>query len=136
MQTFLPYPSFKDSFEVLDKKRLGNQVWREGITLLGGGWPNHPASKMWRGYELALGNYCLIGLDRCEEVYGKKYPHLREKIVKIMMDIKNCHDRVPPWLGDPAFHAAHRSNLLRKNPKWYGQFGWTEPDNLEYIWPV
>lgn len=42
----------------------------------------------------------------------------------------------PFWFGDPAFHAAHRSNLLRKNPQWYGQFGWTEPNDLEYMWPV
>ena len=33
-------------------------------------------------------------------------------------------------------HASHRSNLLRKDPEFYGKYGWTEPDNLEYIWPV
>ena len=41
----------------------------------------------------------------------------------------------PPWFGDDAFHASHRSNLLRKNPEHYGKLGWTEPDNLPYIWP-
>jgi hypothetical protein len=47
-----------------------------------------------------------------------------------------CFGQYPPWLGDEAFHASHRSNLLRKNPEWYGQFGWTEPDDLPYVWPV
>jgi hypothetical protein len=42
----------------------------------------------------------------------------------------------PSWLGDPQFHAAHRSNLLRKDPEYYGKFGWTEPDDLEYPWPL
>jgi hypothetical protein len=43
---------------------------------------------------------------------------------------------MPPWWGDPAFHASHRSNLLRKDPVWYGQFGWAEPPDLPYVWPV
>jgi hypothetical protein len=41
----------------------------------------------------------------------------------------------PPWLGDEAVHASHRSNLLRKNPTHYGQFGWEESTDLEYVWP-
>lgn len=43
---------------------------------------------------------------------------------------------MPTWLGDPAFHASHRSNLLRKDFLHYAQFGWTEPPNLEYVWPT
>jgi hypothetical protein len=135
MQTFLPYPDFKRSFEVLDRRRLGNQVWREGVTLLGGGWVNHPASKMWRNHTQALADYCLTGLDRCEVVYNKKYPELREKILRLAAGRPSATG-MPPWFGDPAFHAAHRSNLLRKNPEWYSQFGWTEGIDLEYIWPV
>jgi hypothetical protein len=45
----------------------------------------------------------------------------------------------PPWLGNPYFHAAHRSNLLRKDAEkgwgWYCNFGWEEPDDLPYVWP-
>lgn len=33
-------------------------------------------------------------------------------------------------------HASHRSNLLRKEPEYYTQFGWTEPPDLPYVWPV
>ena len=40
----------------------------------------------------------------------------------------------PSWLGNPDFHASHRSNLLRKDPEHYAQFGWTESDNLPYVW--
>jgi len=42
----------------------------------------------------------------------------------------------PSWLGDPAFHRAHQSNLLRKDPEWYGQFGWEVKNDLPYVWPV
>jgi len=41
----------------------------------------------------------------------------------------------PAWLGTDTFHASHRSNLLRKDPDYYGQWGWTEPSDLPYIWP-
>lgn len=43
---------------------------------------------------------------------------------------------MPPWFGREDFHASHRSNLLRKHPDWYRQFGWYEPDDLPYVWPV
>ena len=133
MQTFLAYPSFVQSMRVLDDSRLGNQVYREGMTLLRGGWPNHPASKMWRGYEDALALYLQIGVMELHD-RGKDYSN-RPWYLELF---EYSHDTVivmPPWLGDEQFHASHRSNLLRKDPAWYGQFGWTEPDDLPYIWP-
>ena len=57
MQTFLPYADFAKSAGCLDDLRLGNQCYRETKTLLNGGWQNHPASKMWRGYEYSLCEY-------------------------------------------------------------------------------
>lgn len=46
------------------------------------------------------------------------------------------HAKRPPWLGDEAFHRAHRSNLVRKLPDWYRAQWPDEPDDLEYVWPV
>jgi len=63
MQTFLPYPSFTLSAICLDNKRLNKQILEcdqilnalaPGST---SGWRNHPAVKMWRGYEPALIQY-------------------------------------------------------------------------------
>jgi hypothetical protein len=42
----------------------------------------------------------------------------------------------PFWLGNEKFHASHRSNLLRKDFKFYSQYGWQEENNLPYIWPT
>ena len=137
MQTFLAYPSFSESMRVLDDSRLGNQVYREGITLLRGHWPNHPASKMWRGYEPALADYLIAGVleleNRGKDYAGRAwYDELQSYYEQHCLGVID----LPEWLGDEQFHASHRSNLLRKDPVWYGQFGWTEPDNLEYVWPV
>lgn len=155
MQTFLALPNYMDSMRVLDKYRLGNQVWREGLTLIRGGWPNHPASRMWRGHEYHLGLYLLAGCNVLAE-RGKNYPVVIEKIIAEMQKFNDTG--TPSWLGDEKFHASHRSNLLRKvrlakeraletgkekdwsvanhMAEWYSQFGWSEPDNLPYVWPT
>jgi hypothetical protein len=44
--------------------------------------------------------------------------------------------KLPPWLGDEAFHRSHRSSLLRKDPEHYGPLFPEVPDDLEYVWPV
>lgn len=140
MQTFLPLPDYLQSMRCLDKSRLGNQVWREGMTLIRGGWPNHPASKMWQGYQYHLGLYLLAGLEALSE-RGKEYPHIRENILIEMAKHKDTGS--PPWFGNDKLHASHRRALLYKNQEWYSQFGWIEkPDvpnekgKLNYYWPV
>lgn len=145
MQTFLPFADFDMTARVLDTSRLGNQCYREGKTLINGGWPNHPASKMWRGYERALALYCLALVRemhrrqnwRREVVvrWAKYYNHLSKVLPKTGM---------PNWLGREDIHASHRSVLLYKDPVHYGQFGWTEeplpPDPITgrfgYVWPI
>ena len=45
-------------------------------------------------------------------------------------------NRYPPWFRDDTLHASHRSNLLRKDRDYYSRFGWNEPADLPYYWPV
>lgn len=157
MQTFLPFADFRQSMMVLDPSRLGNQVYREGMTLIRGGWPNHPASKMWRGCEQALAMYLLFGV---EELLARGYDYRDRpwchELVKMLpiQPIKSVESALsahrfilnrcilPPWLGDEAIHASHRGVLLWKNPEWYSQFGWKDkprpprPDGkMDYVWP-
>lgn len=136
MQTFLPYPDFVASARCLDRQRLGKQRV-EVLQLLranegGGGWHNHPAARMWRYYHNALVSY---GMAICEEWIGRGY---RDTCLAKILDYETpgigCV--LPPWVGDDAFHASHRSNLLRKAPEWYSQFGWREPPDLPYVWPT
>lgn len=147
MQTFLPDEDFRLSAKFLDYRRLGKQrveckqlLSALGYTILNGslcwtpppanvGWINHPAAKMWRGYELALAEY---QADCIREWVSRGYNNTMERVV-IPDDVDLVY---PPWLGNEAFHASHRSNLLRKDPDWYGKFDWKEPTNLEYVWPV
>ena len=137
MQTFLPYANFTETAAVLDNKRLGNQCYRECKTLFNGGWKNHPASKMWQGYEYYLALYAReLAREmkhrpswKNKKSANKWFEYWDEK----MKDTTN--NGPPPWLGSEDFHASHRSKLLEKDPEWYGQFGWTEDPGEEYIWP-
>ena len=132
MQTFLPFASFEESAKVLDKKRLFKQVVeaRQIISCLEGEgslrWANHPAVRMWRGYEEALKQYFNAMLDERLSRGGKSSYGFFDSII--------CCS--PWWLGRAEIHSAYRSNLLRKDPIWYGKFGWTEKDDLPYVWPV
>lgn len=145
MQTFLPFPDFVKSAQCLDWRRLGKQrveafqllvaigdAWaiiersKRGITSPGrAGWRNHPAAKMWRGHNDALGIYmnCII-----REWVRRGYKNTMSFYPETICGL-------PPWFGNEPFHASHRSNLLRKDTKYYSQFGWTESSDLPYIWP-
>ena len=120
MQTFLPLPSMGDSVRCLDDKRLGKQrveAFQILKALRGeysktGAWENHPATKMWRGYENALGFY----KDLCIEEWMRRG-------FNNTMELNPLPTRImyPWWLGDNDFHASHRSNLLRKAPLQIGR---------------
>ncbi|GAB1819135.1 MSMEG_6728 family protein [Herbidospora sp. RD11066] len=149
MQTFLPYADFTATARVLDDRRLGKQRV-EAIQVLRAtsiddyGWRHHPAAKMWRGYEEALVRYgleicaqwCSTGrADTCAATLREDLGRLKS-ITKIRTQAALAKaGRLPPWLGDPAFHLSHRSALLRKEPEFYRPLFGDEPDDLPYVWP-
>ena len=132
MQTFLPYADFTESAKCLDYKRLGKQrveAWQIYQIVSGkrtkGGWINHPAVNMWRGFSNLLAYYYNDILD---EWIKRGYKNTMEYII--------CPTSItePLWLGNKDFHDSHKSNLLRKDPDFYGQYGWDVPNNLDYVW--
>lgn len=135
MQTFLPLANFAESARVLDRQRLGKQrveAWQILKALrFGGGWKNHPAVKMWRGYENALRLY---GQAICTEWIVRGY---RDTMLKRFSSQRRAGIvMLPPWLGDVKFHRSHKSNLLRKFPEHYRKFWPTLRDDLPYVWPT
>jgi hypothetical protein len=139
MQTFLPYQSFAKSAQALDNKRLGKQrvEVKQILNALDGkskGWTNHPATKMWRGYETAL---TLYGIKICEEWINRGFkdsllPEFAERFANTATELEN-----PEWLGDSRLHLSHQSNLIRKDPEHYRAiFGNEIPDDLPYYWVV
>ena len=151
MQTFLPFPDFDQTAQVLDKVRLNNQANEAKAilrTLLSGkGWVHHPAVKMWSGYEHALGRYYEAII---REFIRRGGNNTRPENYKEIDFNSGKHPFVadwsfadrgnPPWLGDDRFHSSHRSVLQWKEivecePEWYLKFKWKEDPKYSYFWP-
>lgn len=137
MQTFMPLPDFEESLAVLDRLRLGKQrveamqIYNALARGPGAGWWAHPAVQMWRYYEPAL---ALYGALACTRWRGMGYnctllPWFQRRY-------EGWAIILPPWLGLRELHRSHRSNLLRKDAHYYGQFGWVEPPYIPYYWPT
>lgn len=138
MQTFIPFKNINKSIKCLDKKRLGKQrveAIQIARALLGlsNGWKNHPAAKMWLGYESYLVRvYLRKVMDRwlslkCDNI--KCEVHYKQ-LIKLVS--KKC--KKPKWINKE-FCISHQSNLLRKKPEHYKKYFKNVPNDLEYIWP-
>jgi hypothetical protein len=132
MQTFLPYPDFHETASVLDYRRLGKQrvEAQQIIKALEDdnyGWKNHPIVKMWQGYKNAL----LLYKNAMIKEWVKRGYRNNMDIIEI-----NGPINYPAWLGNERLHASHRSNLLRKDYKYYSQFNWKEKPGSAYIWII
>ena len=155
MQTFLPYADFAESVAALDSKRLGKQRvetlqvmqvllkyrWDNSVGAIEAfepkGWRTHPVVLMWRGYEAALGQYqeatCLEWSRRgFNDTCLWKTNGLLTRADLPALDAVVA----PPWLGWDDLHRSHQSNLVRKDPEFYGPVFPGVPDDLPYVWPV
>ena len=116
----------------MDFRRLGKerveayQIWQ---TLTGqtksNAWKNHPAVLMWKGYEDALLAY--------QDAMIKEW--IRRGYRNNMLLRSSGTYENPPWLGDSRLHLSHQSNLVRKNPEYYGPI-FNIHGELPYFWPI
>jgi hypothetical protein len=162
MQTFLAYISFVKSIDCLDYRRHGNQRSEaRGIYGILTGfkntghskaqqefllrrYSNHPAVLMWKGYEKQLALYHDIAIALwIKKKYNNNMTPLFYKCSSD--DLGRSHSSnysvIQHKLGNPywlteEFCSRHRSNLLRKKPEFYKKYGWSEPNNLPYLWPT
>ena len=126
--------TFLNVAQSLDNRRLGKQrveAFQILNTLSGksNGWANHPATRMWQGYEFALANY---GYTICDEWKSRGFhDSLQEKFHEALGLYRDQETKKPWWVWEPLLHLTHKSNLIRKEPQWYK---WSVPDNIPYIW--
>ena len=159
MQTFLPQIDYYVSAKILDSKRLNKQIL-EGYQILNvlsgksktGGWRNHPAVLMWKGYEHGLWNY----IDAM--VYEAKYRGIKtennERNLNNLKDLcwEDWGNEVPHYFQNNniliKIVTTHRANLFKKDPLFYAPFQYAVtsinnapccPDRKEpckYYWPT
>jgi hypothetical protein len=142
MQTFLPYPDFRQSAAALDTARLGKQRVEALQTLRAlvipeYGWQTHPAVRMWMGHVPALTMYGLAMVD--EWTTRGHADNTRANITEFAPQAAHpdyaAKIPMPEWLGNPDFHLSHRAKLLRKEPKFYKSVFLDADLDIDYIWP-
>jgi hypothetical protein len=162
MQTFLPHENFAQVASVLDNQRLNKQAlegWQILMNLLAldpegnfrepRGWRNHPAVKMWHGYESALTNYIVEMVIEWKHrgyksTIAEKALATYDRALELGLVWENGNAELPHWFHEPVLDqlmSSHRLALLTKNYDWYRQFDWAEdtgvaPTSYEYVWAV
>lgn len=141
VQTFLPYPEFDRSAAVLDSPRLGKQRVEtlqilRALTFPSYGWSNHPATLMWRGYVPALTSYGLAMVDAWTGRGAADSTRVQiAEFAPQALTTPQSELALPSWLGRDELHTSHQSNLIRKDPDFYGPRFPGVPGDLEYVWP-
>jgi len=137
VNTFLPYSNFRKIAKILDPKRLGKQrvEAKQIINILDNstekkGWINHPAVKMWIGYEDALKYY----YNTIVEEWIKRGYVNNMKFYKLPNKIS-----IPWFVKCKALNLSHQASLIRKYPEYYKKIFIPSPPkkylSYTYIWP-
>lgn len=139
MQTFVTHFSNAETAHVLDDRRLGKQRV-EALQILqslkrkSGAWYSHPAVQMWKGYERGLAYY---GMTMCDEWRNKrKFNDTTWDKFFDSLDGNFAAPAQPVWRRDIRLLTSHRSNLVRKDPDFYGPRFPETPENMPYLWAV
>lgn len=99
------------------------------------GWANHPVIRMWTGYEWQLLKYQKAICEQWAH-RGFKDTCFKKTFALYFSDISRPSDeKMPSWFGNRRFHLSHKSNLVRKDPGYYGPI-FKVPDDLDYVWPI
>lgn len=139
MQTFIPHPSFADSLNTLDYKRLGKQrvetkqIYRAALGE--NGWSHHPAVAMWQDNVTALLAYglcnCIIWRD--QGYNDSLQPYFAKRLA---LRLANHHQpATPSWLGRRDVHTSHKANLIRKDREHYAPQFDIDIACDGYVWP-
>lgn len=129
-----PDQHYDRKFEPTYKRvELPSEFWKV-VEVEKPGWVNHPVTRMWRGYEWALLKYQMAITKEWQHRghYDTCFPKTFKLFFASGLETK---EELPPWFGVKEFHRAHKSNLLRKDPKFYGPIFRGIPDNLPYLYP-
>lgn len=142
MQTFVPENTFYKSVRILDRQRLGKQRVEtlQIMNALAGkskGWTNHPATRMWRGHELALLYYQRATVDEwLRRGYKDTCWDKTEQVFMDTFDDTAYSSTYPHWWGDNRVHDSHKSALVFKDPVWYNTIYPDIVGEYNYYWPV
>lgn len=152
VQTWLPYPSFRESIRILNDSHLGLQRLHclellEALhdvedSQLPDDYERHqmgyqsPICRMWIGYELQLCEYSLQVCDEYSMRKGKRDPIYDKILFHLEAATSDDADMGKPnWFGDIDFHQSHQANLVRLDKAYYTAYFKVNPGH-SLQWPV
>jgi hypothetical protein len=137
MQTFLPSANATVAASMLDSKRLNKQILEcyQILNVLsgkskGGGWRNHPAVLMWKGYEKGLWKYvqAMIVEARSRGIRTENNEANLNNLKDLCWDIWG--DNPPSFWNDKTklmrVVTTHKASLFDKDPMFYARFGYAK----------
>jgi hypothetical protein len=137
MQTFLPSANATIAASMLDSKRLNKQILEcyQILNVLsgkskGGGWRNHPAVLMWKGYEKGLWKYvqAMIVEARSRGIRTENNEANLNNLKDLCWDIWG--DNPPSFWNDKTklmrVVTTHKASLFDKDPMFYARFGYAK----------
>jgi hypothetical protein len=159
MQTFLPQSDYHVSAAILDNKRLNKQILEcyQILNVLSGksrtgGWRNHPAVLMWKGFERGLWSYvqAMIAEAKSRGIKTENNEINLNSLKDLCWD--NWGNNIPDYFQDEnkllRIVTTHRANLFKKDPLLYAPFQYavTSINNVpccperkepcKYYWPT
>lgn len=137
MQTFLPSVNAITTARWLDNKRLNKQILEcyQILNVLSGksptgGWRNHPAVLMWKGYERGLWQY-VQAMVREAKLRGIRTENNEANLNRLKDMCWNQWGEIKPSFWDDTIKVmrlttTHKANLFDKDPLYYAKFGYAK----------
>ena len=102
------------------------------------GYIYHPVILMWFNYIPALKHYINVHVAECKSrgyknritICSKEYEEDKQRNITV-----TPVELYPAWTRDNDFLIRHRSNLIRKMPKYYTSIFPNVSDDMQYFWP-
>lgn len=137
MQTFLPSSNPVTTARWLDSKRLNKQILEcyQILNVLSGksptgGWRNHPAVLMWKGYERGLWQYVQAMIREARE-RGIRTENNEANLNRLKEQCWDDWGQTQPsfWTDTNKLMrvtTTHKASLFDKDPMYYSSFGYAK----------
>lgn len=151
----MPSKDFSTTASMLDSKRLNKQILEcyQILKVLSStdpkaGWRNHPAVKMWRGYENALYSYTLAMVAEADKRGIKTDTNMHNLSTLKSAVGSSWGTGFPEWYQNSEemkrITVTHMARLFVKDPIYYAPFSFfsnhqdNEPccSHCNYYWPT
>lgn len=135
---WLPFANVKSNLTTLTDEHVMDVVF-EGMQCLRNIYAENISwrdARMWVDGPAGLLFYVVAAEKEMRERGHDPEPRVRKAFVAIARAYESLSPKMPLWYGNPEFHRAQRSHLIRVNPEHYARrMPFTTPLEMPLMWP-